>query len=189
MESYRIDHFLSLTFFFSLFFNSLLFMRVGPSLYLSRSFYIILFLFVYSSISGSFVSLGLVPAPLLGIIEHPEFMAVGFSPYLKKLKNDSAPPWLLFPAEPAPLLPTDFKSVSCVVSRCIFRFRTLSLSPCFYNLFISSIFTALRSTPLVFPSMSPLESSHGLFEHVDRPAVLLVIFTLCAIPSCDSYSS
>lgn len=37
--------------------------------------------------------------------------------------------------------------------------------------------------------MSPLESSHGLFEHVDRLAVLWVIFTLCAIPSGDPYSS
>lgn len=104
MESYRIDHFLSLTF-LSLFFTSLFFMRVGPSLYLSPSFYIILFLFFYNSVSGSFVSLGLVPALLLGIIEHSEFMVVGFSPYLK---NDSAPPWFLFPAAPTPLLPTDF---------------------------------------------------------------------------------
>lgn len=38
-------------------------MRVGPALYLSPSLYIVLFLFVYNSVFGSVVSLGLVPRP------------------------------------------------------------------------------------------------------------------------------
>lgn len=108
-------------------------MRVGPSLYLSPSLYIVLFLFVYNSIFGSFVSLGLVPTLLLGIIEHSEFMAVGFSSYLKNLKNDLAPPWLLFPAAPAPLLLTDTLVSVCFLCDLTVHLpvqETLSFSQC-----------------------------------------------------------